>query len=84
MEFEKEVNYLGYEEKKIGKGERAGQSFYIIKFICLNDTYEVMIFDNPVLVEKFVNLDRFQEVILRLKITQNNGNTKLSVLDLVA
>lgn len=84
MEFEKDVNYLGIEEKKISKGERAGQSFFILKFICLNDTYEIMLFDNPILVGKFANLQRFQEVILRLKVTQNNGNVKLSVLDLVA
>lgn len=84
MEFEKEVNYLGIEEKTITKGEKAGQKFYILKFISLNDTYEVMIFDNPILVGKFVTLQRFQDVILRFKLTQNNGNLRLQILDVVA
>ena len=84
MEFEKEVSYVGLEEKKIGKGERAGQSFYILKLINLNDTYEVMIFDNPTLVQKFLNMQRFQEILCRFKLSQNNGNLKLQIIDVLA
>lgn len=84
MEFEKEVNYVGLEEKKIGKGERAGQSFYILKLIYLNDPYEVTIFDNPTLVQKFLNMQRFQEMLCRFKVSQKNGELKLHILDVLA
>lgn len=84
MEFEKEVNYLGIEEKVIKNGDKAGQKFYVLKFICLNDPFEVSIFDDPILVGKFVNFERFQDLILRLKLSQKNGVLKLQLLDLVA
>ncbi len=81
MEVEREVQYLGLDEKRITKGEKVGQSFFILKFICLNDVFEVMIFDNPVLVGKLSTLQRFQEFIVTLKITQNNGNLKWNIVD---
>ena len=80
MEVDKEVQYLGIEEKKITKGEKAGQTFYIIKFICLNDSFEIMVFDNPELVQKIYGLTRFQDFIITLKITQNSGNLKWNIV----
>lgn len=82
MEVDKEVQFLGLEEKRISKGEKAGQVFFIVKFICLNDAFEVTIFDNPSLVAKFMNLTRFQDFIGTFKITQNNGNVKLNLVSI--
>ena len=81
MEFDREVQYLGLEEKKIKSGERAGQSFYILKFICLNDSFEIMIFDDPDLVQKVSNLTRFQDFIVTIKLTQNNGLIKWNLIE---
>ena len=82
MEVERELEYLGLEEKKITKGERVGQSFYILKFICLTDSYEVMIFDNVSLVAKLMNLQRYQPFIGTLKLVQNDGKWRVNLIDI--
>lgn len=80
MEVERDVQFLGIEEKKITKGDKAGQTFYIVKFICLNDSFEIMVFDNPELVQKIQGLTRFQDFIITLKLTQNSGNLKWNLV----
>lgn len=85
MQGEFQVDFLGYEQKKIGKGERAGQMFYVVRFIAGNDTIEVLIFsDRADLITTILKADKYQKMIGTFKITQNSGNTKLELLDLVA
>ena len=80
MEVERDVQFLGIEEKTITKGDNAGRKFYIVKFICGNDSFEIMVFDNPELVAKINTLKRFQDFIITLKLTQNSVNLKLSLV----
>ena len=84
MEIEKDVDFLGLDVKKITKGEREGQVFYILKFICGTDSFECMIFDNPELVDKLKGLQRYQSLILRFNLRQdNNGYLRWNILDAV-
>lgn len=84
MDIEKDVDFLGLDVKKITKGEREGQVFYILKFISGTDSFECMIFDNPELVDKFKSLQRYQQMLLRFNIRQDSsGNLRWSIVDAV-
>ena len=68
MEVEQEVDFLGIQEMKISKGERAGQVFYIVKVIFLNESFEFMVFDNPTLISKLMTLERYKPFIAALNV----------------
>ena len=77
------LTFQGYEQKTITKGERAGQSFYIVKFLAGFDTLEFMLFnDNPELLAKVLKSNQLEKFSAKFGITQNSGNTRLSLVDL--
>ena len=78
-----EVTFQGYEQKQITKGDKAGQTFYIVKVLSGFDTLEVMIFnDNADLLGKVLKAIPFEKYNAEFGITQNSGNTRLSLVDL--
>ena len=81
MEVEQEVDFLGIQEMKISKGERAGQVFYIVKVIFLYESFEFMVFDNPTLISKLMTLERYKPFIARFKITSHNGNWRVNLIE---
>lgn len=84
MRFDCKVDFLGFDQKKIVKGEKAGQTFYIVRFIVDNDTIEVLIFsDRADLITTVLKAEKYEHMLGTFKITQNSGNTKLELLDLV-
>lgn len=77
------LTFQGYEQKTITKGERAGQNFYIVRFISGFDTLEFMIFnDSPELLSKVLKASEFEKFSAKFGILQNSGNTRLSLIDL--
>lgn len=79
-----EVTFQGYEQKQITKGEKAGQTFYIVKVLSGFDTLEIMIFnDDAELLSKVLKANAFEKFNASLGITQNSGNTRLSLVDLL-
>lgn len=79
-----DVTFQGYEQKQITRGEKAGQSFYIVKVLSGFDTLEIMIFDNDAeLLSKILKANAFDKFTCTLGITQNSGNTRLSLIDLL-
>lgn len=84
MQGDFRVDFLGYEQKKIGKGERAGQIFYVVRFIVENDTIEVLVFsDRSDIISTILKAEKYEKMIATFKISQNSGNTKLELLELV-
>lgn len=84
MEFDAKVDFLGFEQKTIKKGDKAGQMFYVVRFVCGNDTIEVMIFsDRADLITTILKAERYQHMLAHFKLTENSGNLKLSLLELV-
>ena len=83
MEVEQEVDFLGVQEMKISKGERAGQIFYIVKVIFLNESFEFIVFDNPTLINKLMKMERYKPFIARFKITSNKGNWRVNLIDVL-
>lgn len=78
-----DVTFQGYEQKTIMKGEKAGQVYYVTKFLSGFDTLEIMIFDNNAeLISQILKATPFQKYEAVLGITQNSGNTKLSLCKL--
>lgn len=83
MKIKSKVQMFKLECKQIKKGERAGQSFYLVNLIDDNDILEIMIFDNPNLINKLMKVQKFQEINCEFEVRQNNGNTRLSLVDIV-
>lgn len=80
-----DVTFQGYEQKSITKGDKAGQTYYVVKFLSGFDTLEIMIFDNNAdLISKILKATAFQKYNATLGIVQNSGNTRLSLVDLKA
>lgn len=80
-----DVTFQGYEQRQIKSGERAGQSYYVVKVMSGFDTLELMIFnDNGDLLGKILKATPFQKYTAELGITQNSGNTRISLVDLNA
>lgn len=79
-----EITFQGYEQRTIKNGEKAGQTYYVVKVLSGFDTLEIMIFnDSADLISKVLKATTFDIYNATLGITQNSGNTKLSLVDLL-
>lgn len=75
--------YQGYQQEIIKKGDNAGNQYYIVKILVGFDTLEFRYYDNDAnLISKFLKIEPMSKVNCCLGITQNSGNTKLSILDI--
>lgn len=83
MKIKGKVQMFKLECKEIKKGDNAGRQFYVLSVIDDNDILEIMIFDNPNLINKLMKTQKFQEFTGEFEVKQNNGNTRLNILDLV-
>ena len=83
MKIKSKVQMFKLECKQIKKGERAGQSFNVLSLIDGDDILEIMIFDNPDLINKLMKIQKFQEFTGDFEVTQNNGNTRLNLVNIV-
>lgn len=77
------ATYQGYQQETIKKGDNAGNTYYVVKLLLGFDTLEFRYFENDAnLISKLLKTEPFEKIDCVLGISQNSGNTKLSLIDI--
>ena len=81
MDTEVLMQFIILQQKKISKGEKAGQTFYVARFFGDIDTMEFTIFDNTTLINKLLALKKMDTCTCTLSISQFDGKWKVELKD---
>lgn len=81
METEVMLQFIVLQQKKISKGEKAGQTFYVARFFADIDTVEFIIFDNTNLINKLLSMQKMQDCVCKIGISQFDGKWKVDLKD---